>query len=131
MNEQFIRDVMKGLSSNPKYLPSKYFYDQKGDLLFQEIMNLEEYYLTRCEFEIFQIEKDQLLSQFTKSGKPFDLIEFGAGDGKKTKILLEHFLAKGADFTYLPIDISQNALTLLAEDLKKLFPELNLKTLQG
>ena len=131
MDEQFNRDVMKGLSAYPKYLPSKYFYNQKGDLLFQEIMDLEEYYLTRCEFEIFQNEKDQLLSQFSRSGKPFDLIEFGAGDGKKTKILLEHFLAKGADFTYLPIDISQNALSLLQDDLKQSFPELNIKTLQG
>jgi len=131
MNEPFIRDVMKGLSASPKYLPSKYFYDKKGDLLFQEIMELDEYYLTRCEFKIFQNEKDELLTQFSKSGKPFDLIEFGAGDGKKTKILLEHFINQGANFAYLPIDISQNALTLLAEDLRQSFPQLDFKTLQG
>lgn len=131
MNDQFARDVMHGLSETPKYLNSKYFYDKQGDLLFQRIMDLEEYYLTRCEFEIFQSQKEQLLQQFASDGKPFDLIEFGAGDGKKTKILLEYFLTKEADFSYKPIDISKNALQLLAKDLIQVFPKLNLETLQG
>lgn len=131
MDEQFARDVMHGLSAQPKYLPSKYFYDKKGDALFQDIMALDEYYLTRCEFEIFQKEKNELLIQFSNSGKSFDLIEFGAGDGQKTKVLLDHFLKEGADFTYLPIDISQNALNLLAEDLRQSLPNLMLETLRG
>ena len=131
MDEQFARDVLKGLSTSPKYLSSKYFYDKNGDALFQEIMALEEYYLTRCEFEIFQNEKSDLLSQFSDNGKPFDLIEFGAGDGKKTKVLLNHFLNQGIDFTYQPIDISQNALNLLADDLRQSLPNLNLETLRG
>jgi dimethylhistidine N-methyltransferase len=131
MDEQFARDVMHGLSAVPKYLSSKYFYDKKGDALFQKIMGLDEYYLTRCEYEIFQSEKRDLLGQFSKNGKPFDLIEFGAGDGKKTKILLDHFLKAGVDFTYLPIDISQNALNILAGDLNHSLPNLTYKTLQG
>ena len=69
MDEQFARDVMHGLSAKPKYLPSKYFYDKKGDALFKEIMSLEEYYLTRSEFDIFQNEKSDLLSQFLNRGK--------------------------------------------------------------
>ena len=131
VNEQFLQEVMSGLSSNPKYLSSKYFYDQKGDALFQEIMNLEEYYLTRSEFEIFQNNKQDLLSTFLKSGKPFDLIEFGAGDGEKTKVLLEYFLKESADFSYLPVDISHNALDLLAKDLRDVIPDLDFQTLQG
>ncbi|GJM29732.1 MAG: dimethylhistidine N-methyltransferase [Cyclobacteriaceae bacterium] len=131
MDDQFARDIMHGLSSTPKYLSSKYFYDKQGDLLFQKIMNLEEYYLTRCEYEIFQNQKDQLLQQFSKDTCPFDLIEFGAGDGKKTKVLLEYFLQQGADFSYKPIDISRNALELLAKDLRKSLPGLDLETLQG
>ena len=131
MNEQFARDVMHGLSDNPKYLSSKYFYDKQGDLLFQQIMDLEEYYLTECEYEIFQQQKQDLLQQFSTSSNGFDLIEFGAGDGKKTKVLLEHFLKQNANFTYLPIDISANALQLLAEDLDRTFPDLHLQTLQG
>lgn len=131
MDEQFARDVMHGLSAKPKYLPSKYFYDKKGDALFKEIMSLDEYYLTRSEFEIFQNERSDLLSQFLNRGKSFDLIEFGAGDGHKTKILLDHFLKEGADFTYLPIDISQNALNLLSEDLSQSLPNLKFETLRG
>lgn len=130
MEDQFARDVMHGLSTTPKYLYSKYFYDKQGDSLFQQIMELDEYYLTRCEYEILQNHKEDLLNKFS-DGKAFDLIEFGAGDGKKTKVLLEHFLKSGADFIYEPIDISGNALKLLAEDLKKNMPELNVETLKG
>ena len=53
MND-FFEDVKKGLSSNPKFLSSKYFYDASGDELFQQLMNLEEYYLSRCELEILK-----------------------------------------------------------------------------
>lgn len=130
MEDQFARDVMHGLSTTPKYLYSKYFYDKQGDSLFQQIMELDEYYLTRCEYEILQNHKEDLLNKFSDS-KAFDLIEFGAGDGKKTKVLLKHFLKSGADFIYKPIDISGNALKLLAEDLKKNMPELNVETLKG
>ena len=131
MDEQFARDVMHGLSTTPKYLYSKYFYDKHGDSLFQQIMELDEYYLTDCEYEIFQSEKDDLLHQFASNGDPFDLIEFGAGDGKKTKVLLKHFLQTGANFTYKPIDISKNALNLLEQDLTKNMPNLSIETLEG
>jgi len=50
--EAFLNDVLKGLTANEKYLDSKYFYDAKGDELFQKIMQCEEYYPTRCELEI-------------------------------------------------------------------------------
>ena len=131
MNEQFARDVMHGLSETPKYLPSKYFYDKKGDHLFQQIMDLDEYYLTRCEFEIFQNSKNDLLQHFSAQTGAFDLIEFGAGDGKKTKVLLEYFVNQKADFTYKPIDISPNALTLLEQDLRSSLPQIKVETLQG
>jgi dimethylhistidine N-methyltransferase len=131
MDQQFARDVMHGLSTTPKYLQSKYFYDEKGDSLFRQIMELDEYYLTDCEFEIFQNHKQELLHQFTTDDNPFDLIELGAGDGKKTKVLMEYFLEQGARFTYKPIDISQNALNLLEQDLNQNMPDLSIETLQG
>ena len=62
--DQFARDVEQGLSAQPKFLSSKYFYDKAGDKLFQQIMELEEYYLTRCEFEILNRYKDSLLNYF-------------------------------------------------------------------
>lgn len=131
MDDHFARDVMHGLSAIPKYLPSKYFYDKQGDSLFQQIMELDEYYLTRCEYQIIEENKNNILNYVAKGGKPFDLIDFGAGDGKKTKILLEHFLECRADFSYKPIDISENVLKILAEDLNQNLPNLKLEPLQG
>ena len=126
---QFAKDVAKGLSQRPKRLSSKYFYDEIGDKLFQDIMAMPEYYLTNAEYEIFENHKADILNLF--EGKAFDLIELGAGDGTKTKVLLNHFLEKGADFQYLPIDISDNALLLLENDLRENLPNLKVNPLQG
>ena len=57
INFQFAQDVDSGLNANPKYLSSKYFYNDKGDNIFQKIMQLDEYYLTRSEHEIFNLNK--------------------------------------------------------------------------
>ncbi|MBO9703782.1 MAG: L-histidine N(alpha)-methyltransferase [Sporocytophaga sp.] len=125
--ENFAEDLIKGLSSIPKYLPSRYLYDDKGDVLFQKIMNLEEYYLTRAEFQILQNNKEDLLDYFIHYNKPFDLIELGAGDGLKTRILLKFLTDKNAAFQYIPVDISGNILKLLSSELRKEFPDLVLK----
>lgn len=126
---QFAQDVLAGLSRIPKKLSSKYFYDETGDKLFQDIMNMPEYYLTDAEYEIFETHKHKILQLI--GNKPFDLIELGAGDGTKTKVLLRYFLAKGADFQYRPIDISENVLLELEEDLKANVPDLRVKSLPG
>src|SRR3954451_13769331 len=97
---QFAADVLVGLSSFPKYLSSKYFYDDEGSRLFQEIMKLPEYYLTGCEMEIFKSQTDPILKSFANGDGRFDLIELGAGDGTKTAVLIDHFLARKADITY-------------------------------
>ena len=117
----FQDEIIAGLKSQPKKLSSKFFYDEKGDVLFQEIMKLPEYYLTKCEYEIFENEKDALLQLFSEDAPEFDLVELGAGDGFKTKILLEHFIYKGKKFHYLPIDISCHVLTELEKELKSRF----------
>src|SRR5436853_5042722 len=88
---QFATDVLAGLSSTPKSLSSKYFYDDEGSRLFQEIMKLPEYYLTGCEKEIFERQTDDIFRAFANGDNAFDLIELGAGDGTKTAILVEHF----------------------------------------
>lgn len=130
-NLQFANDVQAGLSSSPKTLPSKYFYDKKGDALFQQIMKLEEYYPTNCEHEIFSIYKKDWLQLFQNQGKPFKLIEFGAGDGLKTKILLETFTQANTEFQYVPIDISKNVLNILEKDVKKLYSDLDIQCFHG
>ncbi len=127
---EFEEEVYEGLTSFPKYLSSKYFYDKKGDRLFQQIMALPEYYLTGCEFDILTQYKNEIADLF-KSPSGFDLIELGAGDGKKTKILLEEFRNQKLDFSFLPIDISQNVLDELEESVKNTWPEINIKPQQG
>ncbi|SKB75389.1 dimethylhistidine N-methyltransferase [Salegentibacter holothuriorum] len=126
----FEEDVYKGLTSFPKYLLSKYIYDQKGDKLFQQIMAMPEYYLTNCELNILKHHKAAIAEIINTKGG-FDLIELGAGDGKKTKILLQHLVDKKYDFNYLPIDISQHVLEELENSLKNEIPEVNVKIQQG
>ncbi len=130
-NKMFLADVLSGLSSEPKKLSSKYFYDKKGDELFQQIMELDEYYLTKAEYEIFETHKDTILDIFKSGANEFRLIEFGAGDGYKTKVLLEYFIESQTAFEYKPIDISQNALDQLKTDLNGNIPKLNITAEQG
>ena len=128
---QFAADVLAGLTATPKQLSSKYFYDDEGSRLFQEIMKLPEYYLTRCELEIFQTQYDEIFRSFANGGDAFDLIELGAGDGTKTAILVSHFLERGADISYSPIDISQEALDALSNKFSREFPALKMETRNG
>ena len=94
-------------------------------------MAMEEYYLTNAEFEILDTYKQELLQQFTLQEEAFDLIEFGAGDGYKTKILLEHFTLANAKFKYVPIDISGNILQILHQNIKDEFPNIQIEPIQG
>lgn len=127
---RFENDVYEGLTSYPKFLYSKYIYDKKGDELFQKIMELPEYYLTRAEFSILEENRKEIAEIF-QDPDGFDLIELGAGDGLKTRILLEELLGQKAPFSYVPVDISQNALDNLCENLKKDLPELDVAPQQG
>ena len=126
----FAEDTYKGLTSYPKYLLSKYIYDKKGDLLFQQIMEMPEYYLTSCESDILKLNAADIAAYFS-SRTGFDLIELGAGDGKKTKILLKELVNNKHQFDYLPIDISQNVLDQLKDSLEKEIPEVRVKPQQG
>lgn len=128
---QFADDVLRGLSSTPKQLSSKYFYDDEGTRLFQEIMRLPEYYPTRAEYKIFSERTDEIAAAFLKGAGSIDLIELGAGDGTKTAVLIEHFLKQGIDFTYSPIDISQEANDALSARFREKFPGLRINPHTG
>ncbi|MFN2260524.1 MAG: L-histidine N(alpha)-methyltransferase [Psychroflexus sp.] len=129
-NTEFEDNVKSGLTSYPKHLSSKFIYDSRGDKLFQDIMAMPDYYLTNCEFEILKNQAQHISQEFDcQSG--FDLIELGAGDGKKTKILLKHLVEKKANFKYFPVDISQNILDGLEKSLHDEIPEVDVETLQG
>jgi dimethylhistidine N-methyltransferase len=131
LDTAFKKDVFEGLNAFPKFLLSKYIYDKKGDKLFQDIMNLPEYYLTNAEFDIFTTHTDEITQLFAKDSRHFNLIELGAGDGKKTKILLQNLINNNIPFKYLPIDISQHVLDQLSDSLKKEIPKVSVKTQQG
>lgn len=124
---RFATDVDTGLSSDPKYLSSKYFYDDEGSRLFQEIMKLPEYYLTRSELEIFQDHGDDICERFGAGEGAFDLIELGAGDGLKTAVLVEKLLQGGNSFTFVPIDISAEAINVLKAKFEERFPGLEMR----
>jgi len=118
----FSSDVLVGLSRSHKELPSRYFYDEKGSRLFQMITELPEYYLTKCENEILNTQKNKISSLM--EGQIFNLVELGAGDGRKTSILISHFLKKKLKFKYIPIDISESAMKSLIHFMNKKFPNL-------
>jgi len=125
----FYQDVINGLTASQKYLFSKYFYDEAGDKLFQQIMASPEYYLTRCEMEIFQHQSGDIAALF--EGEPFDLVELGPGDATKSWHLLRELMRRKAPFTYYPIDISSNVIGWLEEKLPVSLPGIQLQGLNG
>jgi len=127
--ENFGLDVLMGLSSSPKHLPSKYFYDEAGSRLFNRITRLSEYYLTGCEQEILNASGGDLAARLT--GAPLNLVELGPGEGRKTETIIAALGAHGIRFRYLPIDISRSALERLAESLARRFPGLAIEGLQA
>ena len=131
-NDTFLKDLQNGLNQNPKYISSHYFYDKAGDELFQQIMEMPEYYLTNAELEIFREQSEDLIRSFDiQTNQEFELIELGAGDGKKTQHLLKTLLEKKYRFKYIPVDISQNSLQVITERLENLFPDLEIEPKQG
>lgn len=127
----FRADVLKGLSSSPKYLLSKYFYDAQGDALFQQIMRSPEYYLTRAESEILMFQSGAILERCSPQQGSFDMVELGAGDGTKTIYLLREALRLGYSQRYYPIDISAGILTSLSQMLGDRLPGLEVRGMAG
>ena len=119
--------VEEGFKKKPRRLPSWMFYDETGDKLFQAIMHMPEYYLTRCEYEILQTHKEKILGHFISEGSSFQLAELGAGDGLKTEILLKGLSDQKVNFTYAPIDVSETALALLRQRLNHSLPGLAIR----
>ncbi|WP_242928978.1 L-histidine N(alpha)-methyltransferase [Pontibacter vulgaris] len=126
----FAKDITNGLNQTPKKLSSRWFYDAKGSKLFQQIMDMPEYYLTRCEFDLLNEHKQAMASQFGKEGF-FHLIDLGAGDAMKTKVLIRELTATGQNFEYVPVDISVDAMQELTEDLHEEMPAVLAQAVVG
>lgn len=130
-NTKFFKDVLKGLQSKPKRLDSKYFYDARGDELFRQIMNCDDYYLTNCEMEILQTQSDVIASGIQKFEKNFDVVELGAGDCSKSIHLLKPIYRLDKNFTFFPVDISRHVINLIEKKLPKQINGLNIHGLNG
>ncbi|MFT5430307.1 MAG: L-histidine N-alpha-methyltransferase [Myxococcota bacterium] len=119
---EFALDVLEGLSEHPRRLSSRWFYDDEGSRLFARIMDVPQYYLSDCEREI--LETHSLAIGEALLGEPFDVVDLGAGDGRKTMILLKTLRDAGADVRYVPIDISEDAMSELVQRVGKLMPDM-------
>jgi L-histidine N-alpha-methyltransferase len=129
----FLEDVRNGLGSRPKALPSVHLYDAEGDRLFQRIMNAEDYYPARAEASILREQSQEILQALLPgSPSPLNIVELGAGDGSKTKQLLEAIPEVDlARVRYVPNDISGNVLEELKRNLEKDLPSLRIEPLPG
>lgn len=112
------RDVIHGLTKDQKQLPSKYFYDERGSDLFEQICELDEYYPTDCEMEIMRSDIDEITEML---GENVQLIELGSGSSMKTRLLLDH--SKNLAM-YVPVDISGAFLQEIANQLREEYPDL-------
>ncbi len=120
-DKQFAQAVLEGLLRKPKRLPSWLIFDDRGSEIFTEITQLAGYHPAQCEFEIFRNSKQAVTDILAKT--PFRVIELGAGDGGKTRILLEHFIQSQLVFEYVPIDISEGAIKNLVASLEAQFSQ--------
>src|SRR5689334_5352129 len=120
--------VLEGLTSFPKWLPAKLFYDHQGSLLFERITELPEYYLTRTERGILGEYADEIISE---AGNPEMLVELGAGSAAKTTLLLEAAVAARGTANYLPIDVSGSALREACVRIRSLCPEVKVKPIHA
>lgn len=124
-------DTLLGLSSIPKYLLPKYFYDEEGSAIFREIMTMPEYYLTPCEYEILSACAAGIVNALTAGADRINLIEPGSGDGLKTMLLLRKMAESGRKFTFIPVDISPVANEVLKESVLSELPDIDVKPHPG
>lgn len=125
MTDPFLDDVLAGLSSSPRSIPCKYFYDARGSALFDEITRLAEYYPTRTETAILNEHAPAMARAI---GPDAVLIEPGSGSSTKTRLLLDHLDRPAA---YVPIDISEQHLLETAATLRTEYPHLTILPLAG
>lgn len=125
IRNDFADAVLAGLQEMPKSIPSRFFYDARGSELFEQITGLEEYYLTDAEIALLDSHSDDIAAL---AGPGVCLIEFGSGSSRKTGRLIEALTRLAA---YIPIDISDAALTGAAARLRQRFPELKVIPVHG
>ncbi|MBC6414542.1 MAG: L-histidine N(alpha)-methyltransferase [Chromatiales bacterium] len=120
-------DVIEGLSKDVFSLPPKYFYDDEGSELFEQICNSKDYYLTREESKLLQEQADYLIGQT----QPDHIVEFGCGKSAKIRFLLNACERQGIRCTFWPIDICYEAIKDLSDELLSAYPWLHINAYVG
>ncbi|MFV9632489.1 L-histidine N(alpha)-methyltransferase [Mycobacterium neumannii] len=121
------RDVLDGLTSNPKSLPPKWFYDSVGSDLFDQITKLPEYYPTRAEAEILRRRSADIAAA---SGAD-TLVELGSGTSEKTRMLLDALRDRGSLRRFIPFDVDASVLAVAGAALAAEYPELEIEAVCG
>ncbi|MDJ0578984.1 L-histidine N(alpha)-methyltransferase [Crocosphaera sp.] len=121
------QDIKEGLSQRPKTIPAKYFYDDQGSQLFEQICELPEYYPTRTEASILR----QYAEEIVQITGICELVELGSGSSTKTRLLLDAYHQENEVFKYMPIDVSAGILKESAIQLKQDYNSLQIKGLVG
>ena len=117
-----VRDIRQGLTRTPKQLSPKYFYDERGSELFEEITQLPEYYLTRAERSLLERE----ITGIVAAVRPCSLVELGAGSANKTRLIIDAMRASGCAECYVPIDVSKDFLEATALQLRVDYPDIQI-----
>jgi L-histidine N-alpha-methyltransferase len=120
-------DVSAGLAAVPKEVPPKWFYDERGSQLFEEITRLPEYYLTRAEREILD-ERAFYVAGFTKADT---LVELGSGSSAKTRLLLDALRDVGCVRRFIPFEMSESTLRRAAADIAEEYPDVEVHAVVG
>src|SRR5690348_17742495 len=121
--ESLRADARRGLASEPKSLPPKWFYDAQGSALFDKITELPEYYPTRAEREILRASAAGIAAQTGAR----TLIELGSGSSDKTRLLLDALRDAGTLRCYVPVDVSEPALAAAGKALSAEYPGLDVR----
>jgi len=120
-------DVLNGLVSEPRTLPPKYFYDELGSKLFDQICQTDEYYLTRAESSLLNLHADEIIA----ISQPNAIVEYGSGTSEKTEFLI-HAANKQHDWLhYLPLDVCEEILVEAGNRLTEKYPELSIDAWHG
>lgn len=120
--DELVRDIREGFAKQQKELSPKYFYDERGSELFEEITRLPEYYPTEAERRLLK----QCAAEFVRSTKLCTLVELGAGSANKTRIILDSMRDTGLGRTYIPVDVSADFLEGVALQLREEYPTLTI-----
>jgi L-histidine N-alpha-methyltransferase len=122
-HERLLRDVREGLTQDPPWIPARWFYDEKGSLLFDDITSLPEYYPTRRETEILTAHAADI-ARLSDAGT---LVELGSGMSTKTRLLLDALTARRPHLLFVPIDVSVEVLSDAARRIAEAYPSINVE----